>query len=323
MINYLQLGRNLRKFVPKTEATSATYIYNAKGIYDFKQMKPEIAEELTNSFRGVDNPVLEISVKKAKHPAGIIKVKDGEKELSTDTFVLEEGTNAEEFLPQTNGCLKTMFFDDAGISRICEKCGLLGKFLNEMLAGVNKPRMEFWIKARNKYTIGNVVLRDGKKEILRGYFSKANNMGKPIEKFHFKSEDKLITGHGTLTDMRKDENEVLPEKLRKRLWMLDDRSKSMLMSRYGIECSPVSAKAIAKQWNLTSARVRGIIQLCRQEMETANTYSKELGSDLDNLGNVLSDKERYNVYRHGSSYDINMAVYKIKKQKLEAQKMKK
>ena len=323
MINYLQFGRNLRKFVPKAEAKSATYIYNAKGIYDFKQMNPELKEQLTNSFRGVDNPILEISVQNARNPRGVIRVKDGKNELSTDTFILEEGTNVEEFLPQTNGCLKTMFFDKEGIAKICEKCGMLAKFLNQILLDVKEPRMEFWIKDRNKYTIGNVVLRDGDRELLRGYFSKPKNTGNLIEKFHFKSEDKLITGHGTLKDMRKDENERLPEKLLKRLWMLDERAKSMFKSRYGVGCSPMSARNIAKQWHISSARVRGILQLCRQEMESANTFSKELGLDLDNIGNILSDKERYNVYRHGSSYDINMAAYKIHKQKLAAQKMKK
>ena len=96
MVNYLQLGRNLRRFAQRAEAQSATYIYNAKGIYDFKKMNPQIKEELTNTFRGVDNPVLEISVKKAKRPAGVITVKDGEKELSADTFVLNEGENVED-----------------------------------------------------------------------------------------------------------------------------------------------------------------------------------------------------------------------------------
>ena len=100
MINYLQLGRNIRKYAPRVEAKTTTYIYNAKGIYDFKQMNSQIAEELTNTFRGAENPVLEISVTKSSHPIGVIRVKDGEQELSQDTFVLNSNKNIGDLGPQ-------------------------------------------------------------------------------------------------------------------------------------------------------------------------------------------------------------------------------
>ena len=46
MINYLQLGRNLRRFAPKVEPKSATYVFNPKGIYDFKQTNADVKEHV-------------------------------------------------------------------------------------------------------------------------------------------------------------------------------------------------------------------------------------------------------------------------------------
>ena len=110
MINYLQLGRNLRKFVPRVPADSATYIYKSKGIYDFKQLNPKINEALTNSLKDINNPFLEIHVKSKKHPIGTITIKDGCEEVSQDTFRLQAGENIEHYLPETDGCLKKLIF---------------------------------------------------------------------------------------------------------------------------------------------------------------------------------------------------------------------
>ena len=86
MINYLQLGRNLRRFSPKVEPKTAAYIFNPKGIYDFKQMNPEVKEALDEAFNGVRYPVMEINAKKSGSLKGAIVLKDGRDEFSGDTF---------------------------------------------------------------------------------------------------------------------------------------------------------------------------------------------------------------------------------------------
>ena len=323
MINYLQLGRNLRKFVPRVPADSATYIYNSKGIYDFKQLNPKINEALTNSLKDINNPFLEIHVKNKKHPIGTITIKDGCEEVSQDTFRLQAGENIEDYLPETDGCLKKLIFNKKGIAEIGKQYDLLKKFLEELTLNLKKPKLEFWMKEKSKYTIGNVVLKDGDTVITRGYFSKTNNEKTPIEKFHFINEHELISGYGFLKDRFSKINKRLPKKLVKRLWMLDERAKSMVKKKYGIGCSPKTSDEIAKEWNLTGARVRDILKTVRIEMELADTYNKQLNHDLDNLSNILSEKERYDIYRTGSSVDINKAEYKIIKHKQALKKLMK
>lgn len=323
MINYLQLSRNLRRFAPRVEAKKATYIYNSKGIYDFKKKSPELNEALTDTYRGVNNPVLEITVKKTKNPIGIISIKDGETELSQDMFALKEGEKVEDFLPATDGCIKKLIFDKKGIAEIAKQYDLLKKLLIEITSGLQNPSLEFWYKSKSKYSIGNIVLRDGEKVITKGYFSKTNNKAVPVEKFHFINDQELISGYNIRKDTYSKKSARLPQKILKRLWMLDERAKSMVKERYGVDCSPKTPEQIAKHWNLTGSRVRGILNDSRSEMETANTYNIELKSDLDNLGYILSDSERYNIYRTGSSVDINKAEYKIIKHKMEMKKLSK
>ena len=320
MINYLQLGRNIRKYAPRVEAKTTTYIYNAKGIYDFKQMNSQIAEELTNTFRDVENPVLEISVTKSSHPIGVIRVKDGEQELSQDTFVLNSNKNIDEYLPNTDGCLKKMRFDKEGIEQLVAKSELLGRFLKEAIAGLKKPNLEYWIKDRSKYDIGNIILRDGEKEIINGYFSRTKNENLPIDKFHFKDGKSYTSGYGFQSEAFIKIYECLPKKLQQRLWMLDERSKNIMKRRYGIGCSPKGANYIAKEWNITASRVREIISQCRAEMENANTFNMKLNRDLDSLGYVLSDDERYRIYRNNSILDMHNASYKIKRYNMRLQK---
>jgi len=322
MINYLQLGRNLRKYAPRVEAKTTTYIYNARGIYDFKKLNPKVEEELTNSFRGVDVPILEISIQKSKHPIGTITIKDGEQELSQDTFVLNTEENIESFLPKTNGCLKKATYDKNEIEEIGEQYGLLKKFLSEMINKLKNPKLDLWLKDRPKYSIGNMVLRDGNKIITRGYFSRTNNLAVPIEKFHFINEQELITGYGIKKDIFCKKFERLPQNLKRRLWIFDERTKNIIKKRYGVGCSPKTPEQIAKECNLTGARIRGILNLSRKEMETANTFNSELNVDLDNLGYLLSEQERYNILKKGSSVDINSAETKIIKHTMKHKHIK-
>ena len=184
MINYLQLGRNLRRFSSRVEPKAATYVFNPKGIYDFKQINPEVNDALTEAFKDAQYPVLELSVKKSGTSKGLIVLKDGYDEFSHDTFTLDEGESIENFLPETDGCLKKMTYDKNGISELRKQYFLLDKFLKELTENLKNPVLELWFKDRSKYSIGNLVLKDGDKTIVNGYFSK-DKSSNPIEKYHF------------------------------------------------------------------------------------------------------------------------------------------
>ena len=311
MINYLQLGRGLRRFTPKVEAKTSTYVYNAKGIYDFKQMSPEINEALTRSFDGIENPFLEITVTRSKHPVGVIRIKDGNEEVSMDTFVLNEGENIENYLPKTDGCIKKLLFDRKGIAELGKKYKLLGTYLQELTANMQKPTLEFWIKDKSRFSIGSMTLSDTGERIVNGYFSKTKDTKTPIEKFHFTNRDERVSGYGKARDMHRKKINLLPQKWLKRLWILDERAKDIIKRRYGIGCSPQDSDTIAKFWNLTGARIRGIIKHSRAVMENTDSYVHDLGADLDNLGEYLSEQERYQILKKKSSFDINQAKYKI------------
>ena len=323
MINYLQLGRNLQKYAPRVEAKCATYIFNPKGVYDFKQVNPVIKEALTDTFRDVTYPVLEISTKKSGTTKGVITVKEGYDEVSKDTFVLSEGVSIEDFLAETDGCMKKLTYDKEGIEKIGEQYDLLRKFLTELTAGLKNPKLEMWFKDRNKYSIGNIILKDGDRIIMRGYYSKEKKDVKPIEKFHFINEHELSTGFGYGKDVYGKKYSRLPEFLTKRLWLLEGRSKSILQKYYGIGCSPKNSIELGKKWKISASRIREIIVESKAIMKNAKTYLHELRADLDELGHILSDEERYKIYKKGSSIDINKAETKIIKYKQKKQINKK
>ena len=311
MIDYLKLGRNLHRFAPRVQAKSRTFIYNSRGIYDFKQMNPNIEEALNNSFRGVDKPVLELSVKNSRKRVGKITLKDGIEKISEDDFVLNKDTNLEEFLPKTDGCWEKLEYDSNGINDISEQNSILGKLIPKFIQGLKEPNLELILGKKHNFAICKIVLKDGNKIVSNGYYSKSEKSKTLGEKIHFWNKDKLITGFGDIRNSFCKPFERLNEELRKRLWILDDRAKKMIKTRYGIECSPKSPDTIAKMWNLTGARIRGIINDSKKEMTEANTFCTELNADLNDLGHILSDNERYNLYHRGSSVDINKAEEKI------------
>ena len=323
MINYLQLGRNLQKYAPRVEAKYATYIFNPKGVYDFRQVNPNLNNALIDTFRDVAYPVLEISTKKSGTTKGVITVKDGYKEVSNDTFVLGKGVNIEDFLPETDGCMKKLTYDREGIEKIGEQYDLLQKFLSELTSGLKNPKLEMWFKDRNKYSIGNIILKDGDKVVVRGYYSKEKKDVKPIEKYHFISEHELSTGFGYGKDRYSKKNSRLPEFLVKRLWLLDKRSKNILKKYYGIGCSPKNSTELGGKWKITPSRIREIIVESKILMKNAKTYMHELRADLDELGHILSDEERYKIFKDGSSVDINRAETKMIKYKQQLQQINK
>ena len=309
MINYLQLTRNLRKYAPRVEPKSATYIFNPKGIYDFKQMNKEIAEALSDTFNGIEYPVLELSLKRGK---GTVRIKDGYKEVSTDNFVLLEGVNVEDYLPETDGCVKKLIYDKDGIKEIGKHYGLLAELLKKFTFGLKKPQLEMWVKYRTKYMIGNIVLKDEDRVVSKGYFSKENN---GQEKFHFTNDNELITGYNLGKDERSKKYQRLPMELLKRLWILDERAKYIMKKQYGIGCSPKYSKQIALKMKVTGSRIREIVGESKTLMKLANTYIPELKADLDDLGHILTDEERYRIFKYHSSIDINSAETKIIKYK--------
>ena len=308
-MNYLQLTRNLRRFAPRVEPKFATYIFNPKGIYDFKQKNALVEEALQDTFRGVEYPVLEFSVKKGSKC--MVKIKDGYEELSNDSFVLKDGANMEDFLPQTDGCIKKLTYDKNGIQNIGQQYNLLQQLLNELISGLKQPELELWFKERMNFSIGNLVLKDGDKIITRGYFSKEKNRLNPAEKYHFMNEHKLITGYCYGKDAFVKTFPRLSEMLEKRIWLLDKRAKDIIKKQYGIGCSPKTSKQIASDLKVTDSRVREIVVESKLKMKAAKTFIPELNADLDNLGHILTDEERYRIYNKRSSIDINQAEIKI------------
>ena len=311
MIDYLKLGRNLQKFAPRVKAKTRTLIYNAKGIYDFKQMSPEIETALNNSLRDVEKPVLELSIKQSNRNLGTITIRDGQENISQDTFILKENTNIDEFLPKTDGCMEKLEYDKNCILQICQQNSLLKKLLPEFIKGLKNPKLELIFGKKRDFSICNIILKDGEKTITSGYFSKSDKNKILGEKIHFINENELITGLGDIRNSFCRQFERLNKALQKRLWLLDDRAKSIIKRRYGVNCSPQTSDSIAEKWNLTGARVRGIINESKKIMSEADTYCPELKVDLDNMGHILDDTERFNVYHRGSSIDINQAEEKI------------
>ena len=275
MINYLQLGRNLIRFAPRVKAKTSTFVYDAKGIHAFKQKSPELSEALTNTYRGINDPILEISVCKSKHDIGLITVKDGKESLSQDSFVIYAG-EIEDFLPDTSGCIKTFEYDKEGIIQISKQNSLLKKLIPEFIKGIAKPKLKLTIADKNKYSLCKIDLKNGNDDVINGFYSKSNNSEKYHEKIHFNSKEEMIRACGN-THIKT------------------------------VKCS----QRLSKKLNLSGARIRDIINKTKEMMENANTYVQELHSNLDELGHILSDKERYDIYHNKSSIDINNAEKKI------------
>ena len=169
-----------------------------------------------------------------------------------------------------------------------------------------------WVKYRTKYMIGNIVLKDEDRVVSKGYFSKENN---GQEKFHFTNDNELITGYNLGKDERSKKYQRLPMELLKRLWILDERAKYIMKKQYGIGCSPKYSKQIALKMKVTGSRIREIVGESKTLMKFANTYIQELKADLDDLGHILTDEERYRIFKYHSSIDINSAETKIIKYK--------
>ena len=310
MINYLQLGRNLIRFAPRVKAKTSTFVYDAKGIHAFKQKSPELSEALTNTYRGINDPILEISVCKSKHDIGLITVKDGKESLSQDSFVIYAG-EIEDFLPDTSGCIKTFEYDKEGIIQISKQNSLLKKLIPEFIKGIAKPKLKLTIADKNKYSLCKIDLKNGNDDVINGFYSKSNNCEKYHEKIHFNSKEEMIRACGNTHIKTVKCSQRLSKKLIKRLWMLDERTKMIMKMKFGIDRVPMRTKEVAKKLNLSGARIRDIINKTKEMMENANTYVQELHSNLDELGHILSDKERYDIYHNKSSIDINNAEKKI------------
>ena len=93
--------------------------------------------------------------------------------------------------------------------------------------------------------------------------------------------------------------------------MLDKRAKDIMKKYFGVGCSPKTSNQIAKNMDITGARVREIVCESKAYMKDADTYNPDLKADLDELGHILSDEERYKIYKDKSSIDVNKAEIKI------------
>jgi len=311
MIDYLKLGRNLYRFAPRVKAKTTTFVYNNKGIEQFKQKSPELMEELNNSFRGVDKPVLELSFRTSKHDIGEIVIKDGNEELSKDNFVLIQNQQVTQFLPQTDGYMKKIEFDKDGIMKIAQQNEQLKKVIPDFVAGLIKPKLELIISNRKNFSICKITLKEGDKVIEQGFYSRTHKSKTLNEKIHFKNERESTIGFGDVKNSFIRQFKRLDKKLLRRLWLLDTRTKEMVKAKYGIGCSPKETGTIADYWGLTGSRIRGLIREAKKKMYEANTYCPELREDLDNLDYVLDDKERYKLY-HKRDFQVGIEEAKEK-----------
>ncbi len=311
MLDYLKLGRNLYKFSPRVKAKTTTFIYNKNGIDQFKKKSIELEDALCSSFRNVKIPMLELSFKDSKPSIGEIVLRDGKEEISRDNFVLLNKRDVKDFTPEADEYMKKMKFDKNGISAITQQNEQLKKILPEFVKDIKSPILELIIGKKKDFSICKIILKDGNKLVNQGFYSKSNN--NQGEKIHFFNDKEIITGFGDVRNSVLKQFERLDKKLLKRLWLLDKRSKMMIKSRYGIDCSPKNISALADEWGLTDSRIRGIIIAAKKKMYDADTYSPAIREDLDNLGHILNDRERYSLYHRGNKTEIEDALYKIRK----------
>ena len=114
-------------------------------------------------------------------------------------------------------------------------------------------------KAKSKYEIVSLILKQNGREIIKGAFSKAKNSIGEVKKYHFAIDELLLqTGHtnnmGVLKKAKR--RGIIPEKYKDYMWSLPDKSLQIISDFYGLFDKPKSVEQICGKWNIKPYRVK-------------------------------------------------------------------
>lgn len=125
------------------------------------------------------------------------------------------------------------------------------------LYGWNKMILDLTYKAKSKYEILVMSLKENGKEVLKGAYSKSKVKGGEEKKFHItKSDIELQTGHTNKKGkiVKSTTTDVFPEKYNDYIWRLNDKNLLIVSDYYGLFGKKKPIEEIAGEWKIKSKR---------------------------------------------------------------------